>query len=186
MLKMLLLGATLLTLSGCANIPEQVNISTNPVQLTPLYNNIQVTLTSQDIRQANYLIAIHKAGQAAKLINNQVALSNLIATRLQQGWQQQGIVIADDADITANIAIQTARVDVQQDNFEYVADSQLVLIVTVTNKGQTLNKQFRSSSTLAGAFNPVVSELEAKLTQQLNAMLSDIFADPQIRDYLSR
>ena len=186
MLKLLSIAVTMLILSGCANIPTQINISTNAVQLAPQYDNVRVRLTSQDIRDANYLIAIHKAGQAAKLINNQAALSSLIATSLEQGWQQQGIVITNDAAITANIAIQTARVDVQQDNFEYVADSQLVLVVTVTNKGQTLNKQFRSSSTLAGAFNPVVSELEAKLTQQLNAMLRDIFADPQIRDYLSR
>ncbi|MDX2320584.1 MAG: YajG family lipoprotein [Moritella sp.] len=186
MLKKLLLSASLLLLTACASAPQQVNITAEPAQLTTQYSDTQVSLTSKDIRDANYLIAIHKVGEPAQLLNNEGSLVNLTTAKLQQGWEQQGLVFKPQADIAINLELQTARIDVQQDSFEHQADSALVLIISIENKGQTLTKQYRSASTLTGAFSPSMSDLEAKFSQQLSSLLDDIFNDQQIRDYLAR
>ncbi|PKH07289.1 YajG family lipoprotein [Moritella sp. Urea-trap-13] len=186
MLKKLLLSAGLILLTACASAPQQVNITAEPAPLTTQYSETQVTLTSKDIRDANYLIAVHKVGEPAQLLNNQGSLVKLTTAKLQQGWEQQGLVFTPQADIAINLELQTARIDVQQDSFEHQADSALVLIISIANNGQTLTKQFRSASTLTGAFSPSMSDLEAKFSQQLSSLLNDIFNDQQIRDYLAR
>lgn len=186
MLKKLLLSAGFILLTACASAPQQVNISAELAPLTRQYNDTQVTLTSKDIRDANYLIAVHKVGEPAQLLNNQGSLVNLTTAKLQQGWEQQGLVFTPQADIAIKLELQTARIDVQQDSFEYLAESTLMLIVSIDNKGQTLTKQFRSASTLTGAFNPPMNDLEAKFSQQLSSLLTDVFNDQQIRDYLAR
>jgi len=186
MLKKLLLTTGLSLLTACASAPKQVNITVDPAPLTMRYADTMVSLTSTDIRDANYLIAIHKVGEPAELVNNQNSLVNLITAKLQQGWQQQGLVFTADADIAINLELQTARIDVQQDSFEHQAESALTLIISIENKGQTLTKQFRSASTLTGAFSPSMSELETKFSQQLSSLLNDVFKDEQINDYLAR
>lgn len=186
MLKQILLGTSLLLLTACASVPEQVNISTAPVNLAPKYSNTTVSLTSRDIRDANYLIAIHKVGDPAKLINNKASLAKLAETSLQQGWEQQGLVFDPQAEVAINLEVQVARIDVQQDAFEYMAESALIVILSVENEGQTLTKQFSRASTLTGAFNPSIPELEAKFSQQLSLLLTDIFEDQQVNDYLTR
>ncbi|MFT5879262.1 MAG: putative lipoprotein [Moritella sp.] len=186
MLKQILLATGLLLLTACASDPEQVNISTAPVKLVPKYSNTTVSLTSRDIRDANYLIAIHKIGDPAKLINNQSSLAKLAEMSLQQGWQQQGLVFDPQAEVAINLEVRVARIDVQQDAFEYMAESDLVLILSVENEGQTLTKQFSRASTLTGAFNPSIPELEAKFSQQLSLLLTDIFEDQQVNEYLTR
>ena len=186
MLKKLLLTAGLVLLTACASAPQQVNITAELAPLTTQYSGIQVNLTSKDIRDANYLIAVHKVGDPAQLLNNQSSLINLTTAKLQQGWEQQGLVFTAAADIAINLELQTARIDVQQDNFEHQADSTLVLIISIENQGQTLTKQFRSASILTGAFSPSMSDLEAKFSQQLSSLLNDVFNDQQISDYLTR
>jgi len=186
MLKKLLLSASLVLLTACASAPQQVNITAEPASLTTQYAGTQVSLTSKDIRDANYLIAIHKVGEPAQLLNNQSSLVNLTTAKLQQGWEQQGLVFTAAADIAINLELQTARIDVQQDSFEHQAESTLMLIVSIENKGQTLTKQFRSASTLTGAFSPSMSDLETKFSQQLSSLLNDVFNDQQISDYLTR
>lgn len=186
MLKNLLLSAGLVLLTACASTPQQVNITADPAQLTTQYSDTQVTLVSKDIRDANYLIAIHKVGEPAQLLNNQGSLVNLTAAKLQQGWEQQGLVFSPQADIAINLELQTARIDVQQDSFEHQAESTLMLIVSIENKGQTLTKQFRSASSLTGAFSPSIDDLESKFSQQLSSLLNDVFNDQQISDYLAR
>lgn len=186
MLKKLLLSASLLLLTACASAPSQVNITTQDLTLSTQYSDTNVTLASKDIRDANYLIAIHKVGEPAQLINNKGSLVSLAASQLQQGWEQQGLIFSPQAGIEINLELQTARIDVQQDNFEHQAESTLTLIISIENKGQTLTKQFRSSSTLTGAFSPSISELETKFSQQLTSLLNDIFSDEQINDYLTR
>ena len=186
MLKKLLLSAGLLLLTACATAPQQVNITADPAPLTTQYHGTQVALTSKDIRDANYLIAIHKVGEPAQLVNNQSSLINLTTAKLQQGWEQQGLVFSAQADIAINIELQTARIDVQQDSFEHQVESTLVLIISIENKAQTLTKQFRSASTLTGVFSPAMSDLETKFSQQLSSLLNDVFHDQQISDYLAR
>ncbi|QUM82227.1 hypothetical protein HWV01_19050 [Moritella sp. 5] len=186
MLKKLLLNISLLLLTACASPPQQVNITAEPAPLATQYAGTQVSITSKDIRDANYLIAIHKVGEPAQLLNNQSSLVNLTTAKLQQGWEQQGLVFSPQADIAINLELQTARIDVQQDSFEHQAESTLMLIVSIDNKGQTLTKQFRSASTLTGAFSPSMSDLETKFSQQLSSILNDVFNDQQINDYLTR
>ncbi|GIC77832.1 YajG family lipoprotein [Moritella sp. F3] len=186
MLKKLLLSTSLVLLTACASAPQQVNITAEPAQLTTQYSDTQVTLSSKDIRDANYLIAVHKVGEPAQLLNNKGSLINLTTAKLQQGWEQQGLVFSPQADIAINLELQTARINVQQDSFEHQAESTLMLIVSIKNKDQTLTKQFRSASTLTGAFGPSMSDLEAKFSQQLSSLLNDVFNDQQIRDYLAR
>jgi len=186
MLKKLLLSTGLLLLTACASAPQQVNITAEPAALTMQYSDTQVSLTSKDIRDANYLIAIHKVGEPAQLLNNQSSLVNLTATKLQQGWEQQGLTFAPQADIAISLELQTARIDVQQDSFEHQAESTLMLIISIENNGQTLTKQYRSASTLTGAFSPSMTDLETKFSQQLSALLNDVFNDEQISHYLTR
>jgi len=186
MLKKLLLNISLLLLTACASAPQQVNITAEPAPLTTQYPGTLVSLTSKDIRDANYLIAIHKVGEPAQLLNNQNSLVNLITAKLQRGWEQQGLVFSPQADIAINLELQTARIDVQQDSFEHQAESSLMLIVSIDNEGQTLTKQFRSASTLTGAFSPSMNDLETKFSQQLSSLLNDVFNDQQISDYLTR
>lgn len=186
MLKKLLLSTSLLLLTACASTPQQVSLTVEPVSLTAQYTDTKVVVSSKDIRDANYLIAIHEAGEPAQLINHQGSLAKLTSNLLKQGWQQQGLTFAPQADIAINLKLQTARIDVQQDSFEYQAESALVLIVVVKNQGQTLTKQFRSASTLTGAFSPSISELETKFSQQLSSLVNDVFKDQQISDYLTR
>lgn len=185
MLKKLFIAASVFTLAACSTVPTQVNIVPTTQEQAQRYNDINVNLTSRDIRDANYLIAIHQVGDAAKLINNKAALSSLVETNLQKGWEQQGIVFADDAAIKVQIEVQVARVDIQQDSFEYEANSSLILALSITNEGKTLTKQFRSKSSMSGPFDPDIKDIEAKFAKQLSVLLQDIYLDEQVSNYLS-
>lgn len=188
MLNKLILGLSLLVLTACSSVPPRLDIQIPPPNLAakPTYAGITVNLSSRDVRDAFYLIAIHKAGKAATLVTNKTSLVKLAESRLADGWQKQGITILEEGKISAQLELQIARIDVQQDSFEYEAASSLVVSITVTNGLDTLTKQFQSKSMMTGPFSPNIDELEAKFTEQLTAVLNDIYQDKQVIDYLTR
>jgi len=187
MLKKLGLGLSLLLLTACTSVPHQLDIQvpSTTAAVQPAYAGVTVDLSSRDVRDAFYLIAIHQAGDAATLVNNKTPLAQLAESGLANGWQKQGLTITKDGQIKAQLEIQIARIDVQQDSFEYEAESSLVVSITVNNGIKTLTKQFQSKSMMTGPLSPNIEQLETKFTEQLTTVLNDIYQDKQIINYLT-
>lgn len=189
-IRQILLLSTILgfgaALAGCAAKPNTFNVNTTLPELSLQYRDLEASYLARDIRPANYLVAIHRVGEPANLINNQYKLSTLIGEQLKLGWQTQGVNFVEQSPLQVMLDIQVARIDIQQDAFEYEAESALTLLVTIDNNGDKLTKQFRSSSSLQGTLSPDMPLLEEKFALQVNTLLSEILHDPQVSQYLTK
>ncbi len=189
-IRQVLLLSTLLgfgaVLTGCATKPHTFNVSTTLPELSQQYQALDASYLARDVRPANYLVAIHRVGEPANLINNKYLLTTLIGEQLKQGWQTQGINFVEQSPLQVMLDIQVARIDIQQDAFEYEAESALTLLVTIDNNGDKLTKQFRSSSSLQGSFSPDMKMLEDKFALQVNTLLGEILHDHQVSQYLTK
>lgn len=188
MLKKLVLAFSVSILAACSSVPQQLDIQlpATTAEVQPAYANVTVELSNRDVRDAFYLIAIHKAGDAATLVNNKTPLAQLAQSALASVWQQQGLAIADNDQLKAQLEIQIARIDVLQDAFEYEAESSLVVSITINNGSDTLTKQFQTKSMMTGPLRPSIEQLEGKFTEQLVRVVNDIVTDKQVIDYLTR
>lgn len=189
-IRQILLLSTVLgfgaALAGCATKPHTFNVKATLPELSQQYQGVEASYLARDIRPANYLVAVHRVGEPANLINNQYKLTTLIGEQLKQGWQTQGVNFVQQSPLQVMLDIQVARIDIQQDAFEYEAESALTLLVTIDNNGDKLTKQFRSSSSLQGSLSPDMPLLEEKFALQVNTLLSEILHDPQVNQYLTK
>ena len=173
------------TLSACANIPSHLIVSPE-IMITPAVNhhNKQAQLEVVDMRTANHVVQILRAGEAATLLSAQERLEKTIESKLSSHWKKQYLLIESNAINTINVAIEKAVISVNQKTMEYKVQTEIVLKVTVNNSAQTLTITFQNRGNSDGPLQADIAVLERNFNQRLAKLLQQILASEKISDFL--
>jgi len=175
----------ILTLSACANIPSHLIVSPD-IMVTPAVNhhNKQAQLEVVDMRTANHVVQILRAGEAATLLSAQERLEKTIESKLSSHWKKQNLLIESSAINTINVAIEKAVISVNQKTMEYKVQTEIVLKVTVNNGAQTLTITFQNRGNSDGPLQADIAVLERNFNQRLAKLLQQILASEKISHFL--
>ncbi|PCH96517.1 MAG: hypothetical protein COB83_05605 [Gammaproteobacteria bacterium] len=173
------------TLSACANIPSHLIVSPD-IMVTPAVNhhNKQAQLEVVDMRTANHVVQILRAGEAATLLSAQERLEKTIESKLSSHWKKQNLLIESSAINTINVAIEKAVISVNQKTMEYKVQTEIVLKVTVNNGAQTLTITFQNRGNSDGPLQADIAVLERNFNQRLAKLLQQILASEKISHFL--
>jgi len=170
----------MMTLSGCANIPNYVIIAPDIATSPAVVYNKETQFNVVDMRTAHHIVQIMRKGEAATLISAQNRLEDTIKNSLRKHWQAQGLVINGNAINTIGISIEKAIISVNQEMMKYTAQTEIVIKVTVYNGTQTLVNTFTNRGNSDGPLQADIAVLERNFNQRLTNLLQQILANKKI------
>ncbi len=179
---MLLLCA--LIMAGCAaSWPQKANL--NPVvddQPDSVYQpGIDVSVDGVDARTASQVIKIALPDSPVTLIPNQVSPQIMLAERLQDGFQQQGLARGSMSNISIAVTVDHLQATLTTPGVMFNASAKSRIKVTITNNGNILNKEYNRYSSKDSITRPDVHDLEVLLNEQLSEIMAQVLADNQVR-----
>ena len=186
--KSFIILAGLVGLIGCSS-PSHINLTPEVYLGAPTYNftNQQPwQVTSEDLRVERNLIEIVKDSKVKKLVDEQVSLRLVIEDKLTKAWENNKLNINPSADGKINIQLIKSVARVTESSVSYDVASQMMIQVTVKNKGETFVKMFRSSKNWNAAFATSISGVRDELSTQLTILLAQIINDEQLNQKLQQ
>ncbi len=184
---LLVLITVLLGLTGCANKPTHIFITTEiNVEQPNIYADISSQLSVIDQRSAPHTIKILKENEPTQTLNSQESLNALLQTALQSAYKKQGISINNNADIKIEFLIDTALITVEQTLVSYTAKHELTLTVKVNKGNETLKNTFRSTAQNSGALKADLATLEKDFSKQISTLLTRVLENQEIISFLKK
>jgi uncharacterized lipoprotein len=183
MKKLTLLLSTLLFVGCAASWPQKANL--NPVvddQLDGLYQpGVDVSVGGQDERAGSQIIKIALPDTPVTLIPNQVSPQIMLAERLQDGFQQQGLARGNQSNINIGIVVEELQATLTKPAVMFNASAKSRIKLTVSNNGNTLTKEYNRASSQDSVTRPDIHDLEVLLNEQLSEIMAQALSDNQIR-----
>ncbi len=183
MKKLMLLLSVLLFVGCAASWPQKANL--NPAvddQLDGLYQpGVDVSVNGQDERAGSQIIKIALPDTPVTLIPNQVSPHVMLAERLQNGFQQQGLARGNQSNININVIVEELQATLTKPGVMFNANAKSRIKLTVSNNGNILNKEYNRASSQDSVTRPDIHDLEVLLNEQLSEIMSQALSDNQIR-----
>ncbi|MEW6982329.1 YajG family lipoprotein [Colwelliaceae bacterium 6471] len=174
-----------LCLFGCANQASHLIVAPEINTLvTPLYNQQIASLQVADMRSGSHVLQILRVDKAAELYSPQAPIADVINRQLEKAYQQQGLVLAEQADKQIMVYIDTALISVQQTLMNYQANSHISLRVAVVNQDKTLTKTFTIKGNSNGPLRADMAVLERDFNQQLAKIIEQILTNTDIQQFI--
>ena len=174
-----------LSLSACATIPSHLIIAPEIMDTPAIYHhNKQAQLNVIDIRTSNHVLQILRQGEAATLLSPQQSIENTIKNSLSTQWKKQGLAIEKNGLNSINIAIEKAVISVVQDTIKYIANTEIVLRVTINNSKQTLTSTFKNKGNSDGPLQADIAVLERNFNQRFAKLMQQILTNEKINNFL--
>jgi uncharacterized lipoprotein YajG len=183
MKKLMLLLSALLFVGCAASWPQKANL--NPVvddQLDGLYQpGLDISVNGSDERNGSQIIKIALPDVAVTLIPNQVAPNVMLAERLQNGFQQQGLAQGGQSNINIGVVVEELQATLTKPGVMFNSNAKSRIKLTVSNNGNVLTKEYNRASSQDSVTRPDIHDLEVLLNEQLSEIMSQALSDNQIR-----
>ncbi len=183
MKKLMLLLSVLLFVGCAASWPQKANL--NPVvddQLDGLYQpGVDVSVDGQDERAGSQIIKIALPDTPVTLIPNQVSPHVMLAERLQDGFQQQGLARGSQSNINIGVVVEELQATLTKPGVMFNANAKSRIKLTVSNNGNILTKEYNRASSQDSITRPDIHDLEVLLNEQLSEIMAQSLSDNQIR-----
>jgi Uncharacterized lipoprotein len=182
-MKKLMLLLSVLLFVGCAASGHKANL--NPVvddQLDGLYQpGVDVSVDGQDERAGSQIIKIALPDTPVTLIPNQVSPHVMLAERLQDGFQQQGLARGSQSNINIGVVVEELQATLTKPGVMFNANAKSRIKLTVSNNGNILTKEYNRASSQDSVTRPDIHDLEVLLNEQLSEIMAQALSDNQIR-----
>ena len=188
MKKIFLLALTIL-LTGCgAQYPLTTNLNLPPrSQPMGIYGNtFSAALKGHDARKESAVVIYQIKDKPKIEIPNEVAPHILVAERLADGLQKQGLSFQSDAPVYIQLDINELIATVTRPNVLYTTTAKSRLALTVRNSEITLTKTYSREANRDSATRPPVKDLEKLLNGQLTNIVNQILQDAEIRNAIRK
>ncbi|GLP96800.1 YajG family lipoprotein [Paraferrimonas sedimenticola] len=178
--------ASLALLAGCASQPlPQLALSPAAVTVTDSHQG-SLHLTSQDLRNANYIASINKSDEAAQLIGPTEPPRQLLQRLLSDAFSKQGYQMSASAPVSMQLNLVTLESQVEQGAFKYQNDSQVVVNLKVDNGKQILNKTYKGNAQRKAPLTANAADIELELNSLINSVLQDIANDDELHQFIAQ
>jgi uncharacterized lipoprotein len=185
-MKKLIIAASIALLSACSSSSQQ-QIDFMP-QATMSRNNIvqnkSFTLTSKDIRTAQYIGLIDSGRSHVEPVHSRQNIRIAIENALSQQFSSQGFHIGVDSNNTVTVEIQEALVSVKHSIMQNEMNANVILQVTAKTPTGKLVKTYHGTAKKTGIFSASNDDIQMVFNDVVNRVLKTIAEDKELRTYM--
>lgn len=146
-----------------------------------LHQGKQANLVVTDLRANLHVIQITKEGDAAKLINSQSSVANVINETLQPEYKKQGLVLTNASNQIIEVSILKAIINVEQTLFKYTSTREIELQVTIKQNGNSTTKKFSLKGNSKGPLKADLAVLGRDFNQGISKLLTQLLNDTELQ-----
>ncbi|GLT17205.1 lipoprotein [Vibrio zhanjiangensis] len=185
-MRKLLLAASMALLTACTSPQqEQLNFTPQPViSDNNLVQDASFTLTSKDVRSAQYVALIDSGRSNIEPIHSKQNVRISIENALLEQFQSQGFRSTVNSENSVRVEIQEALVSVKHSVMENEMDGKVVLEITAETPKGKLVKTYTGTAKRNGAFSASDDEIGTVLNDVTNLVLKEVANDRELKNYM--
>ncbi|MBV4413787.1 lipoprotein [Enterobacteriaceae bacterium YMB-R22] len=189
MLKKIVLPLmALVMLAGCASQSSTLEVSpkiTLPQQ-DPSLMGVTISINGADRRADQALAKINRNNQLVALTPSR-DLRYLLQEVLEKQMTARGYMIGPGGPVDLQIIVNQLFADVSQGNVRYkIATKADITIAATAKNGNKINKQYRSSYTVEGAFQASNQDIANSVNTTLTDTIAEMAKDTSIHDFIKQ
>jgi uncharacterized lipoprotein len=176
---------TIIAISACASSPKKMVISPQIIDTkSNIYSGKATQVNVTDLRPNSHIVAIHREGEAIKLISANTHLDNIINDLYKKSLSKNSLAVNDSALNNIELIINTAEVHVYQELMKYKTTSQVTLTAKITSNEKTLTKTYNNKGNSEGVLTADLAVLERNFNQQLGNLIMQVVNDNEIVQFI--
>ncbi len=176
---------TIIAISACASSPKIMVISPQIIDTkSNIYSGKTTQVNVTDLRANSHIVAIHREGEAIKLISANTHLDNIINDLYKKSLSKNSLAVNDSALNNIELIINTAEVHVYQELMKYKTTSQVTLTAKITSNEKTLTKTYNNKGNSEGVLTADLAVLERNFNQQLGNLIMQVVNDNEIVQFI--
>ncbi|MBK4714569.1 MULTISPECIES: lipoprotein [Tenebrionibacter/Tenebrionicola group] len=189
MLKKIVLPLmALVMLAGCASQSSTLEVSpkiTLPQQ-DPSLMGVTISINGADRRADQALAKINRNNRLVALTPSR-DLRYLLQEVLEKQMTARGYMIGPGGPVDLQIIVNQLFADVSQGNVRYkIATKADITIAATAKNGNKINKQYRSSYTVEGAFQASNQDIANSVNTTLTDTIAEMAKDTSIHDFIKQ
>ncbi|MDN3609207.1 YajG family lipoprotein [Vibrio ostreicida] len=185
-MRKLVLAASMALLTACsAPQQDQINFMPQPVlNHGGMAQGASFTLTSKDIRSAQYVALIDSGRSNIEPIHSKQNVRIAIENALLEQFQSQGFNSTVNSENSVKVEVQQALVSVKHSVMENQMDGKIVLAITAETPQGKLVKTYTGTANRSGILSASNEEIEIVLNDVINLVLQEVANDNELKSYM--
>ncbi|WP_185962610.1 YajG family lipoprotein [Thalassomonas sp. M1454] len=172
-------------ITACANEPTAIKLQPQVVNnQSKVYQSQAATIAVADKRNSVHLVEVLTNNEESKLIKSTAPLKSVLNTQFRKELASQGLQFKKDAPVALQFNVERARTYINQDVFDYRANTIIKLKVNVENPKQTLSKTFTLRATSRGPLTADIEEIQQDFNTQLAKIIVQVLEDEQLQNFI--
>lgn len=185
-MRKLVLAASMALLTACA-APQQEQLNFMPkavVSNGDLVNGSTFTMTSKDVRSAQYVALVDSGRSNIEPIHSKQNVRISIENALLEQFQSQGFRSTVNSENSLEVEIQEALVSVKHTVMENQMDGKVVLELTAETPQGKLVKTYTGTAKRTGALSASNEDIEIVLNDVINLVMQEVANDRELQTYM--
>lgn len=172
-------------ISACANQPTEIKLQPQVVNIqSQVYQTQSAKISVADNRHSGHLVEVLTNNEESKLIKSTKPLKSVLNSQFRKELTTQGLSFNKDATVSLQFNVERARTYINQDVFDYRANTIIKLKVNVENPKQTLSKTFTLRATSRGPLTADIDEIQQDFNIQLAKIIIQVLEDEQLQNFI--
>lgn len=185
MLNKFFLIVSIFLITACANEPTAIHLQPNILNIqNEIYQTQTANVSVSDNRHSLHLVEVLTNNEESKFIESTKSLKSVLSSQFRKELTSQGLNFNDDAVVSVKFNVERARTYINQDVFDYRANTIIKLKVNVENPQQTLSKTFTLRATSRGPLTADIDEIEQDFNIQLSKIIIQVLEDEQLQNFI--
>ncbi|MFC3022321.1 YajG family lipoprotein [Vibrio zhugei] len=184
-MRKLVLAASIALLSACSTPQQQVNFVPKPTtSQSPVTQNASFTLTSKDVRSAQYIALVDSGRNQIEPIHARQNVRIAIENAVKDQFQSQGFNVTVNSKNSVNVEIENALVKVKHSILDNEMTAKVVIEVTAQSPTGRLVKTFTGTANRTAALSASVQDVQMVFNDVVNNVLKEMANDTELRQYM--
>ncbi|OEF26301.1 YajG family lipoprotein [Vibrio rumoiensis] len=187
-MKKLVMLFTALALTACASVSQDDLINLTPsstLSSSKVVDGLAFTLTSQDVRNAQFIAIIKEDGQEqVQPLHAKQNVRKAYEAAVYQQLFSQGFTITRNSNNIVNVQVVDAVATVNQEPVKYSIDGEVTLKITAETPDGKFVKTYTGSGTKSGSFTADKTDVEEVLNRVSSRVLTSIAQDSELTNYM--
>ncbi|MFV0576157.1 MAG: YajG family lipoprotein [Vibrio sp.] len=187
-MKKLVLLFTTLVLSACASVSQGdlVNLApTSTLSPSKVAEGKTFTLTSQDVRNAQYVAVIKTDGEEqAEPLHARQNVRKAYESAIYQQFFSQGFNMTNSSNNIVNVQVVDALATINQEPVKYTIDAKVTLKVTAETPTGKFVRTYTASGNNQGTFVADTTDVDAVINRVSSRVLNTIAQDQELLNYM--
>ncbi|MCF7354056.1 YajG family lipoprotein [Vibrio sp. CK2-1] len=187
-MKKLIMLCAALVLTACASVSQTDLINLTPsstLSSSKVADGLAFTLTSQDIRSAQFIAVIkHDGEEQAQPMHAKQNVRKAYEAAVYQQFFSQGFTMTKNSNNIVNVQVVDALATVNQSPMKYDIEGKVTLKITAETPNGKFVRTYTGSGTKSGSFTADKTDVEEVINRVSSRVLTTIAKDSELTKYM--